>query len=360
MSHPPLHKVGLKTYIWNNNLRCILLLAFYPLLMLGLLWACGAAVGFVYGAQHVRADGTSAAVPVAAALGNGIVAQYWPLMLTAVSIWFVISWFFHGNMMRTLSHARPVTRMEEPGLYNLLENLCIARGLPMPRLEIVESDALNAFASGIDKNSYCITVTRGIMQALSDEELEAVLGHELTHIINRDVRLLIVSVIFTGMLGFAAQLIWTNLRYGFYFGGTRRDYNDDGRDGGRGNLMLLLLAVDLILWVGYMATVFTRFALSRRREYMADAGSVELTRNPEGMIRALQKLQGHDRIPGVPEDVALMCTCNSRKFLGLFATHPPLEDRIRAIADITGTDIPQTIAETAAGDRTGTFQSPWT
>jgi heat shock protein HtpX len=308
------------------------------------------------------------ATPFAMAFGNGIVAHYWPLMLTAVSLWFLISWFFHGHMMRALSHARPVERKDEPVLYNTLENLCISRGLAMPRLEILESDALNAFASGMSEKTYSITVTRGLLNALSTDELEAVLGHELTHIINRDVRLLVVSIIFTGMLGFAAQMIWSNLRYGFIFGGGYGGYSGsyggsyqrDGRGGGgRGNLMLLLLVVDLILWLGYLATVFTRFALSRRREYMADAGSVELTRNPEGMIRALQKLQGHDRIKGVTEDVALMCISNSRRFLGLFATHPPLEDRIRAIAEITGTPIPQRPADDPPSDDKTPFHDPW-
>ncbi len=332
-----IRSAGLQTYIWNNNLRCVLLLAVYPVLMLGLVWACGAAIGLFYGGGYGRPHW-----PMAQAFGNRIVLEYWPMVLTAVAVWFIVAYFFNTRMMRMLSHARPVARQDEPELYNLLENLCISRGLTMPRLEIVETDALNAYASGIDEKSYSITVTRGLMQKLQRDELEAVLGHELTHIINRDVRLLVVSVIFTGMLGFAAQLVWSSMRYGL-LSGRARDRN-------RGNAVLAVMAIGTILWIGYMATVFTRFALSRRREYMADAGSVELTRNPEAMIRALQRLQGHDRIPGVPEDVALMCTTNSSKFMGLFATHPPLEDRIRAIAALTGTPIP---AETPA------FRNPW-
>jgi heat shock protein HtpX len=332
--------VGLNTYIWNNNLRCLLLLGLYPLLMLGLLWACGAAFGFAYAGSS-----GGPALPFAERLGDSVVAQYWPLMLTCVALWFVISYFGHAGMMRQLSRATPINRLDDRELYNLLENLCIGRGLKMPRLNIIETDALNAFASGIDDNSYSITVTRGLRQALPKDEL--------THIINRDVRLMVVSVIFTGMLGFCAQLLWTNLRWGFFFGdggyGTRRDNR-----GGRGNIIFMLMAVDLILWLGYLATVFTRFALSRRREYMADAGSVELTHNPEGMIRALQRLQNNDRIPGAPEDVSLMCICNSRKFLGIFATHPPLEDRIAAIARITGTAIPQLQADAEP------FHNPWT
>jgi heat shock protein HtpX len=330
--------VGLNTYIWNNNLRSILLLAFYPFLMLGLLWACGAAAGYAFGYGHMQQQPLSMAVR----FGNGIVYQYWPLMLTAVAIWFVISYFFHSSMMRALSHARPVSRKEEPELYNLLENLCISRGLTMPRLEIIETDALNAFASGIDQRSFAITVTRGLLHALNKEELEAVLGHELTHIINRDVRLMMISIIFTGMIGFASQMVWSmfrNMRF--------------SRNRNSGSFMIVMLAIGVILGIGYMATMLTRFALSRRREFMADAGSVELTRNPEGMIRALQRLQGHDRIPGAPADVSLMCICNSRPFMGMFATHPPLEDRISTIAALTGATIPQ------ASENNGSFKNPW-
>src|SRR5690606_1841292 len=146
---------------------------------------------------------------------------------------------------------------EEPELYNLFENLCISVGLPTPRLEIIESHARNAFASGIDRRSYCVTVTRGLMQSLSADELDGVLAHELTHILNRDVRLMMVCVIFTGMLGFAAQLLWSHFRYATYVP------RSSGNNNNRGGLMLMLLALLVILWIGYFATLFMRFALSR-------------------------------------------------------------------------------------------------
>jgi len=260
-----------------------------------------------------------------------ILHQWWPAIGTFVLIWFMIAYFFQARMIRALSHAHPVTRDEEPDLYNLLENLCISRGMTMPRLEIIETHARNAFASGIDNSSYSITVTRGLLQSLQKDEVEAVLGHELTHIRHGDVRLLIISVIFTGMICFFAQMAWSSIRYSLYTGGRRR------RDG---RLILALLAIAAILWIGYMATMFTRFALSRRREFMADAGSVELTKNPEAMMRALLRISGKDAIPEATDDIALMCIENSRKFFGLFQTHPPLMDRIQAISTITGTPIP--------------------
>lgn len=325
--------VGLKTSIWNNNIRSIILLALYPFLIMGMVWVVCALTGLARISLENTPGDELARLFVTA--GNNALETAWPAVMAVVGVWFLIAWAFHGSMMRMLSQAKPVTRQEEPELYNLLENLCISRGIPIPRLEIIEDPALNAFASGIDKRSYCITVTRGLMQKLKKDELEAVLGHELTHILNRDVRLLVISVIFTGMVGFACQMFWNALRH------MRWQSRGGSRNGNGGQMIIILLGIGIVLWIGYMATLFTRMALSRRREYMADAGAVELTRNPEAMMRALQRIAGHDRIKEATDDVALMCTENSAPFLGLFATHPKIGDRIRALSELTGTPVPQ-------------------
>ncbi len=325
---------GLRTAIWNNNIRSLILVALYPLTLCALAWLAAAAGGLLFVASQSSLD--SIPWPAAVATGNAIVAAYWPLIITVAALWLTIAYFFHTHMMRALSHARPVTRSEEPDLYNLLENLCIARGITVPQIEIIETDAMNAFASGINDKSYAITVTRGLLSTLKKDELEAVLGHELTHIMNGDVRLLIVSIIFTGMIGFLCQMVWSSLRHGLYRAGRSRDRNrQDVR------LLLFIIVIGVILWIGYLATMFTRFALSRRREFMADAGSVELTKNPEAMMRALQRISGADAIPGASADVSLMCIENHRRFLGLFATHPPIGDRIRAISAMTGAPVPE-------------------
>lgn len=329
--------VGLKTAIWNNNIRSVLLLAFYPALIAGLVWAIAALA-----AVMISPDGRMPPPEDLAATANATVIAYGPLILSVVGIWFIIAFFFHTKMVRNLSHSRPVTRMEEPDLYNLLENLCISRGLPVPRLEIIETDALNAFASGIGRGSYTVTVTRGLMKTLQKDELEAVLGHELTHIMNNDVRLLIVSVIFTGMIGFAMQMVWSSFRHSLFYG---RHRSHGGNRRGSAQLMIFIIAVGILLWIGYMATLLTRFALSRRREFMADAGSVELTTNPEAMMRALLRISGRDRLKDVPDDIALMCIENTHRFLGVFATHPPIERRIAEISRLTGVPAPDPAAE---------------
>jgi heat shock protein HtpX len=261
-----------------------------------------------------------------------IISTYWPFIITGVSGWFSIAYLFHTRMIRSMANSHPVTRKDEPALYNLVENLCISQGMSMPRLEIIESHARNAFASGIHEKSFCVTVTRGLLQSLSKDEVEGVLAHELTHIQNRDVRLLIITIIFTGMLGFAAQVMWRNVRYGVRI--PRRHSKNNG-----GGLMLLM-ALLCVLWIGYFATLFTRFALSRRREYMADAGAVQMTKNPDAMMRALMRIAGRDQIPKIPGDITMMCVENRKPFMGFFATHPPIGERIKALSETTNSPIP--------------------
>lgn len=314
---------GLQTHIWNNNLKSMALLALYPFLIMAIVWVGSAVVGVFMmpgGTWDKAAQGASS-----------ILTQYWPIILTVVTGWFIIAYLFNTKMIRRMSHSHPVTRQEEPELYNLFENLCISIGIPTPRLEIIETHARNAFASGVDRNSFTVTVTRGLLQSLSKDEVEGVLAHELAHIQNRDVRLLIITIIFTGMIGFFAQLLWSQLRYGLWIGGNRNN---------KGNGMFVLFALLIVLWVGYFATLFTRFGISRRREYMADAGAVQMTKNPDAMMRALMRIAGKDQIPKMPNDIAMMCIENRKPFMGMFATHPPIEKRIKALSATTGFAIP--------------------
>lgn len=320
--------IGLQTHIWNNNLKSIFLLALYPILIAGIIWSVATAVSFV--------TMSSPNMEYATGFAGDFVYNNLFLIIAGVVIWFLVAYLFHTKMIRQLSHSHPVTREEEPELYNLLENLCISQGMIMPRLEIIESHARNAFASGIDEKSFSVTVTRGLIQSLSKDEVEGVLAHELTHILNRDVRLLIITIIFTGMVGFAAQLLWSQVRYSLWVPRVRSNEKGHGS-------FIILLAILVVLWIGYIATLFTRFALSRRREYMADAGAVQITKNPDAMMRALMRIAGADRIPKIPGDITMMCIENQVPFLGLFATHPPISSRIVALSETTNTPIPDII-----------------
>jgi len=330
--------VGLKTQIYNNHLKSVLLLAGFPLLLALMLGAFFAGLDVL--AQPGPADWQGAGQA-----GIDGILMYGHYAVLAAGLWFVIAWFFHGNMIRAAANSRPITRAEMPKIYNMLENLCISRGIPMPAFDIIDTDSLNAFASGLDKKSYRITLTRGIIDRLSDDELEAVIAHELTHILNRDVRLLIVSVIFVGIISFLAEMAFRSLMRSRPRGGGRQQ---------KGGAAAILLAF-AVLAVGYALALVIRFALSRKREYLADAGAVELTKNPEGMMRALLKISGKDRVAGMPDEVQQMCIENSAPFMGIFATHPSIDDRVRAIAAMTGAEVPVFASAPAAPARKG----PW-
>lgn len=315
--------VGLQTQIWSNQIRSLLLLAGFPLLLAIMLF-----VFFGLTAQGVQRGYGS---PGEAFLASGWygVQHYGHLALLGASAWFAIAYLFHGSMIRAATHARPMERAEEPEIYNLLENLCISRGVVMPKLQIIDSPVLNAFASGIDQKSYTITLTRGIIDVLSTDELEAVLAHELTHVMNRDVRLLVISVIFVGIISFLCEAIYRLVAHG----GARLS---DNRKGGGAALLIAML----VLFVGYFFAIVIRMAISRSREYLADAGAVELTKNPDALIRALKKISGRSQMPEVPDEVRQMFIDNhSHGFLSeMFATHPAMEDRIAALVMMGGRD----------------------
>ncbi len=309
---------GLQTHIWNNNLKSIALLAGFPVLLLLLMY--GVSLIIVATTQPVTnlEDGLIAAVDM--------IADGWFYAFAAAGIWFALAWMFHQKMIDASTGARSLSRKEAPEVYNLLENLCISQGMPMPRLNIIESQGLNAFASGLSNKNYTVTLTRGLINTLERDELEAVIAHELTHIQNRDVRLLIISVIFVGIFSFVGEIMFRGFfRTGRRIGGYSRSRNGDSRGGG----LLILFAV-VIVAIAYVLALVIRFSLSRKREFLADAGAVELTRNPDAMISALEKISGRSDIKA-PADVQLMMIDNANPFAGIFATHPPIEKRISAL-----------------------------
>jgi heat shock protein HtpX len=266
------------------------------------------------------------------ALSDLIWAAPWATLATA--LWIVIAYRFNQALIGALTGSDDVARKEQPRLYNLLENLCISRGITMPKLRVMESEALNAFASGVNAKQYSITVTSGLLHQLDDAELEAVLGHELTHIRNGDVRMLVIAVIIAGVIGFLAELFFRMIfRSGFRLGSSRSDNSDRGKGGGG---FALVIAAALIAGAWLLSTAI-RFALSRRREFLADAGAVELTKNPDAMIQALRKIEGRGELEGSTSAVMEMCVDNPRQgFADLFATHPSIDSRIEALVKFAG------------------------
>lgn len=314
--------VGLQKQITSNNLKSTLLLIGFPILVLAAVFAV------VYFTSFDQEHNPHLDIAVQSFIHTI------PFVLIAVAIWFCVAFFGNSAMINFATGSKPLERKENMRIYNLVENLCISVGMKMPMVNIVESSALNAFASGINEKTYAVTLTRGIIDTLNDEELEGVIAHELTHIRNKDVRLLIVTIVFVGIFSFIVQIAFRSILFGGM--GSSRKNKDDGK-----GLMLVILVVSA---VAYFLSILFKLALSRRREYLADAGAVEMTKKPLALANALKKISGHSKIESVKsEDVESMFIENvpgdssedSMGFLGglggLFSTHPPIAKRIQVL-----------------------------
>lgn len=320
--------VGLHAQQTRNNLRSTLLLCCFPLIILALVWAFFL---IIYGMGQ---DPYSSIDPAYIATAHTI--EVLPWVVGIVGVWFLIAYFSNTAMVRAATGARPLERRENPRVYNIVENLCIAGGMPMPKVNVIDTPELNAFASGIDEKSYTVTVTTGICNRLDDAELTGVIAHELTHIRNRDTRLLIISIVFVGimsaLMSIALRTVWNMMVFGT---GSR----DRDRDNGNGVATIVVFIVGAILAaVGYFFTLLTRFAISRKREYMADAGGAELCGNPLALASALRKISSDPMpAPDGREDVAQLFIVHAAldgggfgNFLNeMFSTHPSIESRIK-------------------------------
>jgi heat shock protein HtpX len=328
---------GLRTYIWNNRLKSLVLLAGFPVLLLLICFA------FALLIAATNDPSVGQGIQDALAITPGLV----PVALLGSLIWFVIAWFANTGIIAMATGAHRIERSDNPRLWNILETLCISRGITMPALRIIDTDAMNAFASGVHKRQYTITVTRGLLDALNDQELEAVLAHELTHIENRDVQLLVIAAVFVGIISLVGDILIRGPRFflfnmgggssgGSGYGSGGRSRSRSERGGGGGAIVLILIAVAIFLIARLLAIVL-RLAMSRKREFLADAGSAELTKNPDAMISALRKVAGHSEMRA-PAQVQEMFLDHppAHGLAGLFDTHPSLDDRIAALVRYGG------------------------
>jgi heat shock protein HtpX len=339
---------GLYTHIASNKFRSMLLLAGLFVLVYVMVYA-GALI-----AEVVINSGAPVDYYLMAAARDLVTA--FPYATGGAVLWIVIAYFFHQSIVDAVTGGEDVTRQQQPRLYNLLENLCISRGIPMPKLEIIESDGLNAYATGLNQRQYAITVTTGLLNALSDQEIEAVLGHELTHIRNGDVQMMVIAVIIAGVVGFFAELFFRSFtNFGYYggYGGGRSwssssssssSDSGDRKSSGGGAVVVIIIAVALIA-LAWLLSQLVRLALSRSRELLADAGSVELTKNPDAMISALRKIENRGELPGATSAVMELCLDNPREgFSDLFATHPSVDARVQALVKYAGGHDPGRLA----------------
>jgi heat shock protein HtpX len=332
---------GLYTHIASNKFRSMLLLAGLFVLIYVLVFA-GALIA------EVLLFGEGSVEYYLTAASRDLIKAF-PYATGGAALWTMIAYFFHQSIIDAVTGGEDVTRQQQPRLYNLLENLCISRGIPMPKLKVMDSDALNAFATGLNARQYSVTVTTGLLKTLNDQEIEAVLGHELTHIRNGDVQLMVVAMIIAGVVGFAAELFfrlffYSNWNLGYGRSPSRSSSSSEDRKGGGGAIVVVILAVALLA-LAWALSLMVRLALSRSRELLADAGSVELTKNPDAMISALRKIENRGELPGATSAVMEMCVDNPREgFADLFSTHPSVDSRVAALVKFAGGHDPGRLA----------------
>ena len=290
----------------NKRRTWVLLIAFFALLAI-----IGAAVGYLW------LDSTLGGVMIAFIIG-GI---------------YAFSMIFQSTeVVMSMNGARQVTEAEAPDLYHVVEDMAMVAQVPMPRVYIVEDSSPNAFATGSKPENAAVAATTGLLNLMNREELEAVIGHEVSHIRNYDIRISTIAVALasavTMLSSLAGRMMW--------FGGGSRRRNSRDNDNGLGILMLILSLIAIIL--APLAATLVQLAISRQREFLADASSVELTRNPQGMINALQKLDGSEPMHRKVDDASAALYINDPKKPGglqkLFHTHPPISERIERLKNM--------------------------
>ena len=243
-----------------------------------------------------------------------------------------VSYWFSDKVALAVSQAKPMERNQYPEVHKLMENLVITAGLPMPKLYLIDDSAMNAFATGRDARHAAIAVTTGLIERLDKNELEGVLAHELSHVGNEDIRLMSMVMVMAGLIALISDIITRTM---FWGGGRHRDDNE----GNSSNGIFLLIGLALAILAPIAATLI-QLAISRKREFLADANAVLLTRYPEGMINALQKIGGDEEPLEAANKATAHMYFSSPLYPGavanLFSTHPPIEQRIEALQKGTG------------------------
>jgi heat shock protein HtpX len=258
------------------------------------------------------------------------------VMALASILWSLISLAFGNRMVLAMADAKPIEQAEAPQLFNVAQEMSIAAGLPMPKLMVMETDALNAFATGTSTANATIVVTRGLLTTLNRDELQGVIGHEMGHIANLDTRYMTIVGVTVGLIALVADMILRMLQWGSF----NRDSNSDRKSSGGSGLLIVVLIVVAIF--APLAAKAVQMAVSRQREYLADATSVQFTRNPAGLISALTKIDAAAKpFPGVSNATQHLFIVNPVQKItaatsALMATHPEVADRIARLRNLGG------------------------
>ena len=327
-------------HISQNKRRTALLVLFFPVSLAILAWITLYLL-FVFGGVNASSaqtaqtvDMMAASTPIAASVSTSL-AYVLPFVWLGAMIWLYVSWHVGAPIVLSGTGAVEISRADNPEIYRLVENLCITRGLPVPKIYIMEDPSLNAFATGRDPEHAIIALTSGSIQKLDRAELEGVIAHELAHVENRDIRLMLLVV-----AGISFFTLLAEICFRLAASSSRRS----GKDKGNSAVFFLVIGIMLMIY-GYIVAPLIRLAVSRTREYQADAAAALMTRNPGALASALRKISADPRVEALDnrETVAAMCIANplgSARFFslisGLWATHPPIEARIAALKEMDG------------------------
>lgn len=318
-------------FIDSNKRKTVLLMVLFPVSLVILVYL-GILLFSSMGSSS--ANNNVSAVTMA----NQLAIQILPIISVIAILWIIISYFFGQKFILSMAGAVELTKETAPEIIRMVENISITAGLPMPKVYAINDEGMNAFATGRDPKHSYIALTKGIINKLEKPELEGVIAHEMAHIGNRDIRLMLIMVVCISFATIAAEVL---LRVGMTRGSS------SGKNKGGAQMLFLILALVLYLY-GYLVAPLLKLAVSRTREFQADATAALITRNPQGLISALKKISGNSEVERLndKEPMAPMCIesplkpekQNSlfSKISGLFSTHPSIEDRIKALMTMDG------------------------
>lgn len=312
----------------KNRWRTVFLFALFPAMLLAI----------VYLGSFILAAYSGPGTEDIATRAGDLFFAISPWVIGGSILWMIIMVMSGKNMILSLSGAHPIQKSDAPGLYRIVENLAIRTGIKTPQVYIMEDDSLNAFATGYSPDKAAVTVTRGILKKLTASELEAVLAHEFGHIINRDTRTMLVAITMTGIIQLIADIILRSLWFSGSRGGRRRG---DGESGA-----IVFLAILAVWIIGFIGAILVQLGISRKREFLADAESAYLTRNPEGLISALEKITDDPRVEQLDgkRSIAALCIADpleagNQSFLdslqSVFSTHPSTKNRIAELRSMS-------------------------
>lgn len=320
-------------FIDSNKRKTVWLMILFPLTLVVLVY-----LAIILFSAFSAPSGAGQGSPSALMIANQTALYVLPIVSAIAIAWLLISYFFGQNFILSAAGAVELTKESAPEIIRMVENIAITAGLPMPKVYAINDESLNAFATGRDPEHSYIALTKGIINKLEKPELEGVIAHEMAHIGNRDIRLMLIMIVCISFSTIVAELL---LRAAINAG------RSSGKNKGGAQLFLFLLALAFYVY-GYLLAPLIKFAVSRTREFQADATAALLTRNPEGLANALAKISGNSVVQKLSdkETMAPMCIATPlapektssffSKVSGLFATHPPIEERIKALRTMDG------------------------